>query len=52
VILGSLKNFIGDYLSKLQRLPDEFQGFWQFRPATSSPRPGRSFCVAQFRCSL
>jgi len=31
VILGSLNNFIGDHLSKLQRVPAKFQRFWQFR---------------------
>jgi len=31
VILGILKNFIGDHLSKLQRVPAKFQRFWQFR---------------------
>jgi len=31
VILGSLKNFIGDHLSKLQRVLAKFQRFWQFR---------------------
>jgi len=31
VILGNLKNSIGDHVSKLQHVPAKFQRFWQFR---------------------
>jgi len=31
VIVGSLNNFIGDHLSKLQHVPAKFQRFWQFK---------------------
>jgi len=31
VIVGSLNNFIGNHLSKLQHVPAKFQRFWQFR---------------------
>jgi len=31
VISGSLKNVIGDHLSKLQHVPAKFYCFWRFR---------------------